>query len=1112
MALSHRLRIDISYAVALLALALAALISYRSIRELQADQGRVAQAEEVIQQVSDLASHLTDAETAQRGFLLTRQERFLRPYAEGLALVDTSLARLRALQSEPIDAEHYRQLELLVRRRVAHMDSVVRMARAGRFEEAVAVVLEGAGIALMEQVRGEVRTIEATEIAAVQARQREVAQTTRRTIAVVLLASVLAVLVVAASRHRLVAELLERERAERSLAQSARSTRTLYDVVSSRTTDFDEKVMALLRMGGERFGLSNGVLARVEGDEYHIMAAVDPTGGLRPGDVFPLADTYCAAVLRDQDARAVERASASEFAAQPCYARFGLETYIGAPVIVNGQPFGALCFSDPQARDRPFSAEETDFLRLMAHWIGGELERREAEQATRESEQRYRRLTEASLEGIVLSQEGRIVDANLAFSERFGASLDELVGRQLLDFVAPESREQVLQNMRSGYSEPYEIVALYADGSRFYVEVRGRTTTHQGRPARVTAVHDITERKHAEVVVRESEERFRSLVETASDIIYRTDLEGRFTYVNPMSVQIMGYPEERLLGMHYSELVREDAREAAAAFYGAQVAEGRPTTYYEFPAVTGDGREVWIGQNLTFLYEGGEVVGFQAVARDITRQREVERLKDEFLSVVSHELRTPLTAIRGSLGLLASGKMGTLEERGQRMLEIAAQNTDRLVRLINDLLDIERIESGRTSMEVQAVRAGELQKRSAEAMSAVAEKARVRLVVEPFEAVVSADPDRLEQVLTNLLSNAIKFSPEGGTVTAGGEIRGGEAVFWVKDEGRGIPADMLESIFDRFQQVDSSDARQKGGTGLGLPIARSIIQQHGGRIWVQSQWGVGSTFFFSLPAVDAERRAGPDDRPLVMVVEDDPGVAALVHAFLERDDFRARAVTSGEEALRVVGELQPAVILLDLGLPGMSGREVLRGLRQRSDTRRIPVVVLTGAGEDTGLELAEIIGWVEKPIDRESLITTIRWAVAPKQEHYHLLLVEDNADLARVITETLQERGLKIIHAATGREAIDLSRRISYDLLLLDPGLPDVDGYGVVDWLRRHNRHRNVPLVVYSARELSDSERDRLRLGPTEFIVKARSAPEELEERVVARLNEMMAAGQALRA
>jgi PAS domain S-box-containing protein len=347
--------------------------------------------------------------------------------------------------------------------------------------------------------------------------------------------------------------------------------------------------------------------------------------------------------------------------------------------------------------------------------------------------------------------------------------------------------------------------------------------------------------------IQEREEKYRSVVEIASDIIYTTDSAGRFNYVNPVAVETMGFSEEELIGMHYLDLVRSDWREAAHEFYTAQVRDQIPSTYFQFPATTRDGRTVWLGQNLQILLGDEGFVGAQAVARDITRQREVARMKDEFLSVVSHELRTPLTAIRGSLGLLASGRMGRLEERGQRMLEIAAQNSDRLVRLINDLLDIEKIESGREEMKREEVELARLVREVLESMQSLAESAGVKLEATVGSTPIVADPDRILQVLTNLVSNAVKFSTPGGTVSVRAEARENEVLVSVHDEGRGIPSDKLEAVFERFQQVDSSDAREKGGTGLGLPIARSIVQQHGGRLWAESELGKGSTFSFTLP-------------------------------------------------------------------------------------------------------------------------------------------------------------------------------------------------------------------------------------------------------------------------
>jgi signal transduction histidine kinase len=231
--------------------------------------------------------------------------------------------------------------------------------------------------------------------------------------------------------------------------------------------------------------------------------------------------------------------------------------------------------------------------------------------------------------------------------------------------------------------------------------------------------------------------------------------------------------------------------------------------------------------------------------RDLTRRREVDRLKSEFVSVVSHELRTPLTSIHGSLGLLRSGLLGS--EKGKRMLEIAVNNTDRLIRLLNDILDIEKLESGAVQMNRSLCDAGELIRRAAEVMKAMADEHKITVTIAEVRATIEADSDRILQCLTNLLSNAIKFSDPGSQVSIKAAVAGDDIQFEVTDHGRGIPADKRESIFERFHQVDASDSRRKGGTGLGLAITRSIVLQHGGRIWVTSELGKGSSFFFTIP-------------------------------------------------------------------------------------------------------------------------------------------------------------------------------------------------------------------------------------------------------------------------
>ena len=269
----------------------------------------------------------------------------------------------------------------------------------------------------------------------------------------------------------------------------------------------------------------------------------------------------------------------------------------------------------------------------------------------------------------------------------------------------------------------------------------------------------------------------------------------------------------------------------------------------------------------TPIREDEKIIGAVVTFKDITERLAIEHIKDEFISVVSHELRTPLASIHGALGLLKSGLLNQQVERSQQMLDIAVANTNRLVRLINDILDLERLHCNQVTMVKETCNIAELMIQATTEMQPIAEKAGVSLSLTPVDATLWGCPDRLIQTLTNLLSNAIKYSAPGTTVflTSTKQLEKNQIVelkqstpiykhnhsyqvlIAVKDQGRGIPVDKLKSIFGRFQQVDASDSRQKGGTGLGLAICRSIVQQHSGKIWAESTLGKGSTFFVTLP-------------------------------------------------------------------------------------------------------------------------------------------------------------------------------------------------------------------------------------------------------------------------
>jgi CheY-like chemotaxis protein len=488
------------------------------------------------------------------------------------------------------------------------------------------------------------------------------------------------------------------------------------------------------------------------------------------------------------------------------------------------------------------------------------------------------------------------------------------------------------------------------------------------------------------------------------------------------------------------------------------------------------------------------------VFRDVSERRAVERMKDEFTSVVSHELRTPLTSIRGSLGLLAAGVLGPLSDKAQHMVDIAVANTDRLVRLINDILDIERMESGTAVTEKRTCDAADLAGQAVAVMQGLAEGAGVTLVATTVAAPLWADPDRILQTLTNLLGNAIKFSPPGGTIGLDVERRGDEVLICVRDEGRGIPPEKIETVFGRFQQVDASDARQKGGTGLGLAICRGIVEQHGGRIWAESVPGEGSTFRISLPALAETPAPLPEADglpPLVLVCDDDLDTLETVAEILEARGFGVIGVTTGEEAVEQAATQAPVAILLDLLMPGMSGWETAAALKERPETRDIPVVIMSGLSPLVGeIGKADAVDWLTKPVDADALFRGLERARhAPGGQR--VLVVEDDPDLARVLLATLASRGLEAHHAASAREAIAMSESLVPDVVVLDLGLPDLDGLALVDWLRRHGHLGRVPIAVYTGRSLTEDERASLRSGGTEVLIKSLVSPERLVERVL---------------
>lgn len=506
-------------------------------------------------------------------------------------------------------------------------------------------------------------------------------------------------------------------------------------------------------------------------------------------------------------------------------------------------------------------------------------ERKRTEVALKTSQVRFAGIVEIAKDAIIsVDANQRITLFNQGAEAIFGYTSEEILG-QPLDLLLPERFVTPHRRYMSGFAhsdgkarrmgERSEIFGLRKDGSEFPAEA-SISRLNLGNETLFTAIlRDISDYKQAEATLSQ----LAAIVESSEDAIISKSLDGTITSWNASAQKLYGYTPGEAIGRSISLLLPADKLDEEAQFL-ERLQQGEHIQHYETVRKRKDGTVVDISLTVSPIKDAtGKIIGASKIARDITQQRAIAKMKSEFISIVSHELRTPLTAIRGSLGLVAHGIYDKKPEKKQRMIEIAASQSDRLVRLVNDILDLQRLESGKMKLVMQACDAANLIQQSADTMRSYAEQNQIQLVVHLLPVQVWASPDSIIQTLTNLLSNAIKFSAPGGKVWLSAQLvnpeeQGTQAteeytndtipnpqtlpsipytLFSVKDQGRGIPSDKLEIIFERFQQVDASDSREKGGTGLGLAICRKIIEQHEGKIWAESVVNEGSTFYFTLP-------------------------------------------------------------------------------------------------------------------------------------------------------------------------------------------------------------------------------------------------------------------------
>lgn len=419
-------------------------------------------------------------------------------------------------------------------------------------------------------------------------------------------------------------------------------------------------------------------------------------------------------------------------------------------------------------------------------------------------------------------------------------------------------QQQTKEELESAYSELEKSHdALSKTNQELNDTLRELEGTKQALQQTNTELENRVERRTSDLL--RAERRWRSLLEEVHLVVISLDLDGRINYANPFFLWMTGYSAEEVLKKHWFEdFVPRDDYDHTYEYFQTFIDGRELPSRYQNGILTRSGSVRMIAwHNVALRDRTDSIIGTMSIGEDITDRLAVDRMKGEFVSVVSHELRTPLTAIHGGLKLITSGLVASESVQGQELLQVAAESSQRLVRLVNDILELERLESGKAQLSRKRILSQEVTDQAARAFKVAADAKQINISISDPGLALMADCDRLMQVLTNLLDNALKFSSENSTIwlsieqtSPASKKEEPVALFKVKDEGRGIPSEDLSEIFERFTQVNYDDSREKGGTGLGLAICHNIVHQHGGKIWVESTLGEGSCFCFTVPLAE----------------------------------------------------------------------------------------------------------------------------------------------------------------------------------------------------------------------------------------------------------------------
>lgn len=700
--------------------------------------------------------------------------------------------------------------------------------------------------------------------------------------------------------------------------------------------------------------------------------------------------------------------------------------------------------------------------------------------------------------------DGYFVDLNPAWEQTLGFTIEELKAKPFIDFVHPDDQESTIAEAEKIMTTGQDVVSFenrYMCKNGEYRWILWSSSLSLEKRLYYAVGRDITRRKQAEDALEQEQSLLKAFMDNTTDHIYFKDKKSRFIRINKAQTNLFRLSDAReAIGRTDAEFFTKEHAQQAYADEQEVIRSGIPMAAKEEKETWPSGEETWVSTTRAPLFDrSGQIIGTFGISRDITErvraQEELQaakeaaeyadRAKSDFLANMSHELRTPLNAIIGFAEILRDEIIGPIRPDQKELVVDIHTSGRHLLNMINDILDLSKIEAGTMDLDFETFSIVDTMEEVNTVVNALASKKRIHLIQEfDRDITVTADKTKFKQILYNLLANGVKFTNEGGRVTTKLEISENSLLVRVIDTGVGITPEDQEMLFQAFTQVDTSKARAHEGTGLGLALTKRLVELHGGEIWVESTVGEGSKFSFTLPiqrhaasspALTPSNLPSTADNRTILVAEDNEQAAHLLGIYLMEAGYRVEYATDGEAAIAKAAEIKPFAITLDIMLPKKDGWQVLRALKANPDLQSIPVIIVSITEErQLGFGLGAVDHLV-KPIDKSALLASLRSLHLPEQDGgVRILIVDDDPQAIRLLSAILESEGYDVLEAYGGQEGIDLAIAEAPTLIILDLAMPEVDGFQVVKRLAEHPGACDIPIVICTAMDLSDEEKDRL--------------------------------------